>query len=89
MKQPGITPWQDLRLVAAGAALGVLAVIAMLAFRTPPERARLTLDGTATGWTEIAWPFLPDPWWPSKAFTCDPATCANNSPNERTAGVGL
>lgn len=58
----------------AAVAAGLLAVGVMLVLKRDPLQQPLALD-PAAGWTEIAWPLSPTPWWPSKAFVCKSATC--------------
>lgn len=67
----------EIGLVLAGAAAGVLAVLAYVIAARPPETAPLSLD-PSSGWRETAWPLRRDPWWPSKSFTCAKATCGAN-----------
>ena len=66
---------RDLLAGGFGAALGLLAVLANLASGPAGSRAFPPAGSAATGWVEIDWPLAVDPWWPSRAFTCNKAAC--------------
>lgn len=74
-QSPALRRWQSQAAIAiAAVAAGMLAVGVVLVLKRDPVKEPLPLD-PAAGWTEIAWPLPPTPWWPSKAFVCNAATC--------------
>ncbi len=70
--------WRALALLAAGTLIGLGAVLAFVIFSEPPKRVALELDPNS-GWQEVGWPFLIDPWWPSKALHCGPSRCGGDT----------
>lgn len=71
----GQARWRrDAAIATIAAAMGLLAVGVVLVLRQDPLKEPLALD-PASGWTEIAWPLSPTPWWPSKAFVCKETAC--------------
>jgi len=62
--------WTVLSLAAAVGA--VLCAWALL-----PSHVDGTRIATGPGWVETRWTHPIDPWWPSKAFACDTATCGH------------
>lgn len=72
---PASPRWLKQAAIAlAAVTAGTLAVGIALIIRPDPVRQPLALEATP-GWTEIAWPLSATPWWPSKAFVCNAATC--------------
>lgn len=71
---------QSHRLLACGALfvtatlVGALIVALATSHQRELGRQRLALDA-GSGWTEIGWPHIPDPWWPSTAFSCSATIC--------------
>ncbi len=65
-------------MTSIAAAVGLLMVGVALVLRPDPIKEPLRLD-PASGWTEVAWPLSPTPWWPSKAFVCTAASCGGEA----------
>jgi hypothetical protein len=61
----------------AAVAAGLLAVGVVSILKRDPVQQPLALD-PAAGWTEMAWPLSPTPWWPSKAFVCKAMACGGD-----------
>ena len=59
-----------------GVAIGLAGMLVYFAVALEPDANRAARPaGAAPGWVEIKWTFAVDPWWLSKAFACDRATC--------------
>ena len=64
----------DVKAAGIGVAIGLFGIMAYSALAPVSIRTSPTI-AQSKGWTETAWPFAVDPWWPSRAFSCPAATC--------------
>ena len=63
--------------IAAGAALGFVAAIAVAAFLSGEFASKSAARVFQPVWTEANWPFPADPWGKGKAFRCKAADCGS------------
>jgi hypothetical protein len=63
--------------IAAGAALGFVAAIAVAAFLSREVANESAARAFHPVWTEANWPFPRDPWGKGKAFRCKAADCGS------------
>jgi hypothetical protein len=63
--------------IAAGAALGFVAAIAVAAFLSREPANESAGRAFHPVWTEANWPFPMDPWGKGKAFRCKAADCGS------------
>ena len=62
---------RDWAVLSLAAAVGIV----LCAWALLPTRITQAKLSTDPGWTETRWTYPVDPWWPSKAFDCEAATC--------------
>ena len=79
------------RAFAIAAAAAIAATVGGYAVFLPAQAPQTQpgSPGHRPIWTEINWPFLPDPWGPGRAFRCKAADCGSDVHLYMRAKIGL